>query len=80
MLKASLQLSREMNAEQIKASRELNAEQIKASEASMKMSQESNAKLLEASILQLGEKARLIAENESHKTHREYSVRHVYPL
>ena len=84
MLKASLQLSREMNAEQIKASRELNAEQIKASRelnaVRIKAWEESNAKLLEASILQLGEKARLIAENESLKTHREYSVRHVHVI
>ena len=44
-------------------------------ESKMEAAHAQNAELLNASIAQLGEKTRLIAENESHKSMREYGVR-----
>lgn len=71
------------NAELMKASQNANAELMKASQdanvklldSSMRQSQEAHAKLLDAAIAQLGDKTRLIAENEALKTHRELRVR-----
>lgn len=72
LLDSSMRQSQDANAKLLESSmRQSQEANVKLLESSL----EANAKLLDASIAQLGDKTRLIAENEALKTHREYAVR-----
>ena len=76
MLDSSLKASTEANAKlldsSLKASTEANAKLLDSS-------QEASSKLLDSTLKSIADSARIIAENESLKTLREYKVRSITP-
>ena len=72
----SLQTQVEANAKLLDARTEANAKML---DSSLKASTEANAKLLDSSLKSIADSARIIAENESLKTLREYKVRSITP-
>ena len=72
MLDSSLKASTEANAKLLDSTLEANAKLLDSS-------QEASSKLLDSTLKSIADSARIIAENESLKTLREYKVRSITP-